>query len=157
MNTPFLPPNGRILAFDLGKKRIGLALSDPLGITAQGIETFHRTTIREDMSRLTELMEQNGVTLMLMGNPLHMSGRESRQTERAKEFGDRLSNVSGIPYQLWDERWTTVEAARVLTDSGMGLEKRKAQIDKLSAVILLESYLDAARWAQDEQTEADSH
>ena len=119
------------------------------------METLHRTTIREDMSRLKALMESNQVSLMVMGNPLHMSGHESRQTERAREFGDRLSAESGIPYQLWDERWTTVEAHRVLTESGMGLDKRKAQVDKLSAVLLLESYLDAARWALDEQMDAE--
>ena len=154
MNTPFLPPNGRILAFDFGKKRIGLALSDPLGITAQGIDTFHRTTIREDMSRLTELIQQNEVTLILMGNPLHMSGQESRQSERTVEFGDRLTAYCGVPYFLWDERWTSVAASRVLAESGMTRDKRKLQIDKLSAVILLESYLDAARWAEDEAAEA---
>jgi len=150
MNVPFLPANGRILAFDLGKRRIGLAVSDPLGITAQGLETFHRTTIREDMSRLTAFMREREVALMLIGNPLHMSGRESRQTSYAREFADRLSANSGLEYRLWDERWTTVEANRVLTESGMSLDKRLRQVDKLSAVLLLESYLDAARYAGQE-------
>lgn len=129
---------------------MGLALSDPLGVTAQGIDTFHRTNNREDVERLTSLMRDRGVALMLFGNPLHMSGRESRQTSYTREFAERLSAAAEIPYAMWDERWTTVEAHRVLQQSGMSLEKRLKQVDKLSAVLLLESYLDAARWARDE-------
>jgi putative holliday junction resolvase len=142
------------LAFDLGKRRVGLALSDPLGVTAQGIETFLRTNNREDMERLTALIRERGVALLLLGNPLHMSGRESRQTQHAREFAERLSQAAGVPYQLWDERWTTVEAHRVLHESGMSLEKRLKQVDKLSAVLLLESYLDAVRWAKNEAEDA---
>ena len=148
-----MPLNGRILAFDLGKRRVGLALSDPLGVTAQGIDTFIRTNNREDMARLVALMAGRGVALMLFGNPLHMSGKESRQTGHAREFADRLSAASGLPYRLWDERWTTVEATRVLVESGMSLDKRMKQVDKLSAVLLLESYLDAARWALNERAD----
>jgi len=133
---------GRILALDLGKKRIGLALSDPLGITAQGLPTLERTNIREDMDKLGRLISENEVTLILMGQPLHMSGREGRQVEHAREFAERLAKHSGVEYQFWDERLTTVEALRVLKDSGISIEKRARAVDRLSAVILLESYLD---------------
>ena len=132
----------RILAFDLGKKRIGLAVTDPLGYTAQGLDTFARTNIREDMARLAALMIDKEVSLMLFGNPLHMSGDESRQTEYVKVFADRLSAATGVPYELWDERLTSVEAERILRQGGLSDRKdRKGIVDKLSAVILLNSYL----------------
>jgi putative Holliday junction resolvase len=134
---------GRVLALDLGKKRIGLALSDELGVTAQGLETLQRTNIREDLDRLAKLASGHNVTLILMGNPLHMSGNEGRGTGHAREFGQRLEAVTGIPIQLWDERLTTVQAHRVLRESGISIEKRAKAIDRLAAVILLESYLDS--------------
>lgn len=127
---------------DLGKRRIGLAVSDELGITAQGLPTLERTRIREDLDVLADLMDQKGVRLIVMGNPLHMSGRESRQAEYTREFAERLRGRTGIPIEFWDERLTSVEAGRVLRESGIGIEKRAAAVDKLCAVLLLESYLD---------------
>ena len=138
---------GRILALDLGKKRIGLALSDPLGITAQGLPTLERTNLRHDMAALAALIADRGVTLLLMGNPIHMSGHEGRQAAYVHEFAERLAGETGIALKYWDERLTTVEVHRVLRSSGIGIEKRARAIDKLSAVILLESYLDSgAEW-----------
>jgi putative holliday junction resolvase len=134
---------GRVLALDLGKRRIGLALSDELGVTAQGLETLQRTNIREDLARLAELASSRNVSLFLLGNPLHMSGREGRGAVHAREFGERLEAATGIPIQLWDERLTTVQAQRVLRESGISIEKRAKAVDRLSAVILLESYLDS--------------
>jgi putative Holliday junction resolvase len=133
----------RVLALDLGKKRIGLALSDELGVTAQGLETLQRTNIREDLARISQLASEKNVSLILMGNPLHMSGREGRQTEYARDFGERLGAASGIPVKFWDERLTTVAAQRVLRESGISIEKRAKAVDRLAAVILLESYLDS--------------
>jgi putative Holliday junction resolvase len=132
----------RILALDLGKKRIGLALSDPLGITAQGLETLQRTRIREDLAALQRIAQEHDVGLLLLGHPLHMSGHEGRQADNAREFGERLSAYTGIPVRLWDERWTSVEAGRVLRDSGISIAKRARAVDKLAAQILLESFLD---------------
>jgi putative Holliday junction resolvase len=134
---------GRILALDLGKRRIGLALSDELGITAQGMKTLERTNLRQDLAHLAKLASDHNVTLILMGNPLHMSGREGRGSEHAREFGARLEAVTSIPVQLWDERLTTVEAQRVLRESGASIEKRARAVDRLAAVILLESFLDS--------------
>ena len=133
----------RILALDLGKRRIGLALSDELGISAQGLETLERTNIREDLERLSQLVVERGVSLILIGNPLHMSGREGRQAEHAREFGKRLKSVTGVPIEFWDERLTTAEAQRVLRESGISIEKRAKVVDRLAAVILLSSYLDS--------------
>ncbi|MGH9557729.1 MAG: Holliday junction resolvase RuvX [Bryobacteraceae bacterium] len=133
----------RILALDLGKKRIGLAVSDALGITAQGLPTLERTNIRSDLAALESLISEREVGLILMGNPLHMSGHEGRQTAYAREFGEKLAARTGIEIRYWDERLTTVEAQRVLRESGIGIEKRARAVDRLSAVILLESYLDS--------------
>jgi putative holliday junction resolvase len=133
---------GRVLALDVGKKRIGLAVSDALGITAQGLPTLQRTRIRDDLKELAELCEQYEVGLLLLGNPLHMSGAESRQAEFVREFGERLGNYTGLAVEYWDERLTTVEATRVLRDSGISLQKRKAAVDRLSAVLILEAWLE---------------
>jgi putative Holliday junction resolvase len=137
------PMNGRVLALDLGKRRIGLALSDPLGITAQGLDTLQRTRIRDDLDALARIIEQNEVTLILMGHPLHMSGHESRQSEYTREFAGRLAERTGLEIRFWDERLTTVEASRVLRSSGISIEKRARAVDRLSAVILLASFLDS--------------
>ncbi len=135
--------NGRVLALDLGKRRIGLAVSDELGITAQGLETLQRTTIRQDLARLAQLAQDRNVSLILMGHPLHMSGRDSLQAEYTREFAARLESVTGLPMKFWDERLTSKEAERVLKQSGISIEKRAKAIDRLAAVILLESYLDS--------------
>lgn len=137
--------SSRILALDLGKRRIGLAISDELGITAQGLETLQRTNVREDLARLKKLASERNVTLIVMGNPLHMSGDEGRGTENAREFAARLEAATGIPVQMWDERLTTVQAQRVLRESGASIGKRAKAVDRLAAVILLESFLDSRR------------
>ena len=134
---------GRILALDLGARRIGAALSDPLGWTAQGIETIARTNIREDMARLSDLIRERGVSLIVLGNPMHMSGKEGRQSGWVRDFAARLEAQTGLPVRLWDERLTSVEAGRVLRSSGISIEKRARAVDRLSAVLLLESYLEA--------------
>ena len=133
----------RILALDFGKRRIGLALSDELGITAQGLETLQRTNIREDIQRLAQLIAEKNVSLILMGNPLHMSGAESRQAEHVRDFAGRLGDRTGVKVEFWDERLTTVAAQRVLKESGISIQKRAQAVDRLAAVILLESYLDS--------------
>ncbi len=138
---------------DLGKRRIGLAVSDELGITAQGLPTLQRSRIREDLDALVNLVAEKNVQMIVMGNPLHMSGRQSRQAEYTREFAERLGERTGLPVEFWDERLTSVEAGRVLRESGISIEKRAAAVDKLSAVLLLESYLDfrnAARHTGDD-------
>jgi putative Holliday junction resolvase len=138
-----MKPTGRILALDLGKRRIGLAISDELGITAQGLPTVERHNKRVDLAVLGALVRERGVTEILMGNPLHMSGRAGRQSEWVQEFAGALEKHTSLPVRLWDERLTTVEASRVLRQSGISIEKRAAAVDRLSAVILLQSYLDS--------------
>ena len=137
--------NGRVLALDVGKKRIGLALSDPLGITAQGLPTLQRTTIREDLAALADLVRAQEVKLLLVGHPLNMSGTEGRQAVYTREFADRLHARTNVEVRYWDERLTSVEAGRVLRSSGISIEKRAKAVDRLAAVLLLESFLDAER------------
>lgn len=136
----------RILALDLGRKRIGLALSDELGITAQGLETLQRVSIRTDLAELAGLISEKGVALILMGKPLHMSGHEGRQAEYTRDFAERLGKATGVPVEFRDERLTTVQAERVLREGGVRLrEDRARSVDRLSAVLLLQDYLDSRR------------
>jgi putative Holliday junction resolvase len=137
------PANSRILALDLGKRRIGLAISDPLRITAQGMPNLVRTNKRNDLAALEQLVREREVGMFLMGNPINMGGLEGRQSGWVREFAGDLETRTGVPVKFWDERLTTVEAGRVLRSSGISIEKRAAAIDRLSAVILLQSYLDS--------------
>ena len=137
------PVQTRILALDLGKKRIGLAISDPLGITAQGLPNLVRVRKRTDFALLEQIVRERQVGLILMGNPINMRGDEGRQSGWVREFAQELETRTGLPVKLWDERLTSVEANRVLRSSGISIQKRAAAVDRLSAVILLQSYLDS--------------
>jgi putative holliday junction resolvase len=137
------PPISRILALDLGKKRIGLALSDPLRLTAQGLPNLVRTNKRADLDALDAIIREQGVGLVLLGNPINMGGREGRQSAWVHDFAGDIEQRLGVPVKLWDERLTSVQAGRVLRESGISIEKRAAAVDRLSAVILLQSYLDS--------------
>lgn len=118
-------------------------MSDELGLTAQGLPNIERTRKRDDLEAVRALAERWGAGLILLGNPLNMSGSEGRQSQWVQEFAESLRNRSGLRVELWDERLTTVEASRVLRESGIGIGKRAAAVDRLSAVILLQSYLDS--------------
>jgi putative Holliday junction resolvase len=133
----------RILALDLGKKRIGLAISDQLGVTAQGLRTIERTNKRADLAALEAVAREWKAGLILLGNPKNMGGGEGRQSAWVRDFAEALQEHTGLPVEFWDERLTTVEANRVLRSSGISIRKRAAAVDRLSAVILLQSYLDS--------------
>jgi putative Holliday junction resolvase len=143
MEEKQIPVKGRILALDLGKKRIGLALSDPLGLTAQGLPTLERTNLRQDIAALWRLANEREVGLILMGFPLHMSGHEGKQTEYTRDFAAKLGQRTGLPVRFWDERLTSVQANRLLRESGISIAKRARAVDQLAAQILLESFLDS--------------
>lgn len=144
-----LPNEGRILALDLGRRRIGLALSDELRLTAQGLETFQRTNMREDLDGLARIVNERSVTLILLGNPIHMSGNEGAQSGWVRHFASKLQARTGCEIRFWDERLTTAEAERVLRASGISRQKRSKAVDRLAAVILLQSYLESVD-AEDE-------
>ena len=135
--------HGRILALDLGKKRIGMAVSDELGITAQGLPTLERRNKRADFAALAVVIRENNIGQIVLGLPLRMSGEEGTQAEWVRTFADELQHQVGLPVNLRDERWTSKQAERVLVGSGVRHEDRKPAIDRLSAVILLQDYLDS--------------
>ncbi|MEX2299331.1 MAG: Holliday junction resolvase RuvX [Bryobacterales bacterium] len=133
---------GRVLALDLGKRRIGLAVSDELGITAQGLPTLQRTNKAEDLEALRRLIHDKSVALVVVGQPLHMSGTEGRQANFAGQFARTLAAHAQVEVRLWDERLTSVEAGRILNQTGMSRKKKNAAVDRLSAVLILQNYLD---------------
>ena len=120
-----------------------MAISDPLRITAQGLPNLERTNKRADLEALGALIREREVGLVLIGNPVNMRGSEGRQSEWVRDFAGEIERRLGVPVRLWDERLTSVEAGRVLRSSGISIEKRAAAVDRLSAVILLQSYLDS--------------
>jgi len=138
-----LSEHQRILALDLGKKRIGLALSDELGITAQGLPTLERRNKRTDFAVLRSLIQQNNVRQIVLGLPLRMSGEEGTQADWVRAFAEDLKGQVDVPVDLRDERWTSKQAERVLMGSGIHKDDRKPAIDRMSAVILLQDYLDS--------------
>ena len=136
-------PKARVLALDLGKKRIGLAISDGLGMMAHGLETLERTRIRDDLDRLAKIISEREVQLLLIGNPLHLAGHQSTGTHSARNFGERLAAKTGVAVQLWDERLTSVEAGEVLAARGVPPSQRKGAVDRIAAILILESYLES--------------
>lgn len=134
---------GRILALDVGSRTFGMAVSDPLGITAQGLPTYRRKNKRLDMEQLRQVIQQQGVTEIVVGYPLHMSGKQGVQSERMREFADDLRRRFDLPVHLWDERLTTAEASRVLRESEMSIRRRAEVVDRLAAVLILQSFLAA--------------
>lgn len=139
----------RILALDLGKKRIGLAASDLLGVTAQGLPTYARVNLRADLLAIHLKAKELHASAILMGLPKSLQGEEAKQAQWVREFGARLQDRSGLRVFYWDERFTSVEAERVLKlkrsgpAGGKSRLVQKGQVDRLAAVLLLQSYLDA--------------
>ena len=130
------------MALDVGARRIGLAVSDPLAITAQGIETLQRKNKRTDLEALAKLIRDYNVTEIVVGYPLRMSGAASAQTGHVEAFAQDLEKKFGLPVHRWDERLTSVQAGRVLRESNISIEKRAQAVDKLAAVLILQSFLD---------------
>ena len=136
---------GRVLAIDLGERRMGLAVSDPLRLTAQGLPTVERRNRREDMNYLKSLARKNEVSLIVVGNPINMDGTVGPQSRAAGEFAAKLAGHLALEVRLWDERLTSVEANRRLREAGLGREERAKAVDQVAAVLLLESFLEAQR------------
>lgn len=132
----------RILALDVGEKRIGVALSDELLITAQGLETIRRSSMEEDLRIIRGLIETNRVTEMVVGLPLNMNGTYSEKTREVAAFTEKLKETVSIPVKSWDERLTTVQAEKALLAADISRAKRRLVRDKLAAQLILQSYLD---------------
>jgi putative holliday junction resolvase len=132
----------RILALDVGEKRIGLAVSDPLGITAQGLGVLLRQNPESDQARLLEMVRDYRIREVLVGLPRHMDGRPGKQAAAVLELAQSLADALGVKVTPWDERLTTVEAERVLLQADMSRRRRRRVVDQLAAVIILQSYLE---------------
>lgn len=135
----------RILALDFGSRNIGLAISDELGITAQGLATLRRSNKRNDFDYLRRLIKEHGVSEVVMGLPLRMSGDEGIQSDKVKLFAEDLRHKFKIPVHLFDERLTSVEANRLLRETDMGVRRRAEVVDQLAAVLILQSFLSFRR------------
>jgi len=133
----------RVLGLDVGSKTIGMAVSDPLWITAQGLQTLRRKNKRTDFGRLNQIIDQYEITEIVVGLPLRMSGMEGTQSEKMRRFAEDLGKASGLPVHLWDERLTSAEANRVLRDSEMSIKRRGEVVDRLAAVLILQSWMEA--------------
>lgn len=133
---------GRILAIDYGTRRIGLAVSDALGITAQGLPTLERTNLAEALQQIQQRAEEYAVGLVLLGNPLSHRGTDTTMSGRVGSFAEKLRRRLTCPVELVDERLTSAEAARVLRESGVSIEKRRGARDRMAATLLLQAYLD---------------
>lgn len=142
-STPALSENSRVLALDWGEKRVGVAISDPLGITAQGLTTMSRRNHQKDLSYLRSLVAKHSVSLVLLGNPLRMNGTEGTQADKMKAVKKDLEEHLEREVRLWDERLTSMEAHRVLSEAGVTQATRGQSVDRMAAVLLLQNFLDA--------------
>jgi putative holliday junction resolvase len=134
---------GRILAIDFGLRRLGLAVSDPLGLTAQGLPTIQGADNADRASELiAKLVDEFDVREVLIGNPLSKDGAETAMSRRVAKFASRLRRRISREVKLWDERLTSAEAQRLLRTSGIGLEKRRRAVDRVAATLILQGYLD---------------
>jgi putative holliday junction resolvase len=138
---------GRVMALDVGKVRVGVALSDPLGYTAQPLLTLWRKSLGEDLRSLLRLIRKHEVVEILVGNPLHMSGDVSPWAVKVQEFAAELGKRSGLPVHLWDERLSSVAAHEILDEAGYDKLGRKHVIDQVAAVVILRGWMEAKEHA----------
>lgn len=135
----------RIMGLDYGSKTVGVAVSDPLGLTAQGIEIVRRKSenkLRQTLARIEEIAKEYGVKKIVLGFPKHMNNDIGERAEKSLEFKEMLERRTGLPVVMWDERLTTVEADRTMMETGIRRENRKEYVDMIAAVFILQGYLD---------------
>lgn len=138
----------RIMGLDYGSKTVGVAVSDPLGLTAQAVETICRkdeNKLRKTCARIEELIAEYEVEKIVLGLPKHMNNDIGNRARKSMEFGQMLNRRTGLEVVLWDERLTTVEAERTLIENNVRREDRKKYVDQIAAVFILQGYLDSIR------------
>ena len=135
----------RALGLDIGKRRIGVAVSDPLGLLARPVETVRSTSLNVDVARIADLARELEAEVIVVGDPLHMSGEAGTMSSRAHKFGEVLREATGLPVEYCDERLTSVEAERILRDQGIPPRKAREQIDAMAAAVILQSYLNTLK------------
>ena len=141
MNEPELHP--RTMGLDVGSKTIGVAVSDPLGITAQGLDTIRRRNKRQDFEELARLLREYNVQDIVVGFPLRLSGSEGVQSEKIRQFADELRKRFQRKVYLWDERLTSSQANRILREAELSIRKRSQAVDRMAAVLILQSWMDS--------------
>jgi putative Holliday junction resolvase len=134
-------PEGRILSLDVGERRIGIALTDELHFTVRGLPTLVRKNRKTDFKTLSSVIRDHEVKLVVLGNPIHISGEKSDQSRKVERFAERLRKHSDVKTELWDERLTSVEAEEMIGGRRLRGEERKQAIDQAAAMLILESYL----------------
>jgi putative Holliday junction resolvase len=135
----------RFLGLDVGNRRIGVAVSDELGITAQPVLTLVRKrNRRDDLRSIGRLARKFGVSAIVVGNPVRLSGEESPQTSKTHAFANELGQLTGLPIQLWDERLTTHQAHQILYQAGHARQQHQRVVDQVAATLILQSYIDDA-------------
>lgn len=132
----------RIIGLDIGDARIGVAISDPLGITAAGLETIDRQNMQRDLERVKQIAERHGAVEIVLGLPFNMDGSIGEQAEKVRSFGRKLARATGLPIVYEDERLTTISAIRTLTVQGVKTGKNKDLVDMQAAAIILQKFLD---------------
>jgi putative holliday junction resolvase len=137
------PSTGRILGLDVGSRRIGVAVSDPLGITAQGLETLQRQNKRHDFEHLRRVIDEYDVKEIVVGLPLRMSGAEGTQADKMQLFAEELRKRFQLPVHLWDERLTSAEANRLLRETDLSIEKRGKAVDRMAAILILQGWMES--------------
>jgi len=135
--------NMRVMALDVGDKRIGVAVSDALLLTAQSRPTIRRKDLTSDVETLRRLAVENEVHEIVVGQPFHMSGKESPQSQKVARFVAELHKFLDLPVIFWDERLTSFEAEQHLEQMGLNWRQRREQVDKVAAMIILQNYLDS--------------
>ena len=143
----------RVMGLDYGSKTVGVSVSDPLGYTAQAVETICRkeeNKLRQTLARIEELVKQYEVERIVLGFPKNMNNTIGERAQRTLELKEKLERRIGLPVILWDERLTTVEAERVLMESKVRREERKKHVDKIAAVFILQGYLDSLSMQQND-------
>ena len=134
------------MGLDLGSKTCGVAVSDGLGLTAQGLEVIRRkeeNKLRQTLARISELVDEYNVEKIVLGYPQNMDGSVSKRCELSKEFAEKLTKRTGKEVILWDERLTTVSAHEVMIEAGLKREEREKIVDKVAAVFILEDYMNS--------------
>jgi len=142
----------RIVGLDIGSKRIGVAVSDELGITAQGLETLICANPERDLERILSLAVNYQAEEIVVGIPYNMDGSEGIQAKKVKDFMRRIGEVTKVPVRPWDERLSTVAAERALIEADMSRARRRKVVDKLAAVLILQGYLDMKRFHRSESS-----
>jgi putative Holliday junction resolvase len=144
------------MALDVGKVRIGVALTDPLGYTAQPLLTVWRKSRGEDLRSLLRLIRKHGVTHLVVGNPLHLSGGMSAWAKKVHEFAEELHVRSGVTVELWDERLSTAAAHEILNQAEYGTKNREKIIDQVAAVVILEGWMQVQQQETARQSSTDT-